>query len=62
LRASYGVTGNDRIPDLQWESTDLRGLPYIISQIADSYVGRAIDYSKLEVGGELKKMKYFGVI
>ena len=36
--------------------TDLGGRPYIISQIAAPYGGRAIDFSKLEVGGELSQI------
>ena len=42
---------------------DLGGRPYIITQIAAPYGGRGIDYTKLEVGGELSQIwgyKYIG--
>lgn len=35
---------------------DLGGRPYIISTIAAPYGGRAIDFTKLEVGGELSQI------
>ena len=43
---------------------DLGGRPYIITQIAAPYGGRAIDYTKVEVGHELSEIwgyKYLGV-
>ena len=36
--------------------TDLGGRPYIITQIANPNAGRAIDFTKLEVGGELSQI------
>jgi TonB-linked SusC/RagA family outer membrane protein len=64
-------TTNISTPDFGWKTSfnfgynkqkvlDLGGLPYIITQTANPYGGRAVDFTKLEPGKELSS--FFGYV